>query len=42
MEHDEMDVQWVGTKEMLADGFTTMLPRPALSDLKAKLHLKKS
>ena len=42
VEHDEMDVQWVGTKEMLADGFTTMLPRPALSDLKAKLHLKKS
>ena len=28
--HDEMDVQWVGTKEMLADGFTKTLPGPAL------------
>ena len=22
VEHDEMDVQWVSTKRMLADGFT--------------------
>ena len=37
-----MDVQWVGTKGMLADGFTTTLPGPALSDLRDKLHLRKS
>ena len=42
VEHDEMDVQWVGTKKMLADGFTKSLPRPALSDLRDKLHLRKS
>ena len=36
-----MDVQWVGTKEMLAD-FTKTLPRSALSDLRDKLHLRKS
>ena len=39
---DEMDVQWVGTKEMLADGFTKTLPGSALSDLRDKLHLRKS
>ena len=42
LEHDEMDVQWVGTKEMLADGFTKTLPGCALSDLRDKLHLRKS
>ena len=42
VEHDEMDVQWVGTKEMLADGFTKTLPGPALSDVRDKLHLRKS
>ena len=26
VQHDEMDLQWVGTKEMLADGFTKTLP----------------
>ena len=36
-----MDVQWVSTKEMLADGFTKTLPGPALSDLRDKLHLRK-
>ena len=42
VEHDEMDVQWIGTKEMLADGFTKTLPGHALSDLRDKLHLRKS
>ena len=42
MEHYEMDVQWVGTKVMLADGFTKTLPGPALSDLGDKLRLRKS
>ena len=42
VEHDEMDVQWVGMKEMLADGFTKTLPGPAVSDLRDKLHLSKS
>ena len=41
VEHDEMDVQWVGTKEMLADGFTKTLPGLALSDLRDKLLLRK-
>ena len=42
VEHNEMDVKWVGTKEMLADGFTKTLPGPALSDLRDKLHLMKT
>ena len=42
VEHDEMDVQWVGTEEMLADGFTKTLPEPALYDLRDNLHLRKS
>ena len=42
VEHDDTDVQRVGMKEMLADGFTQMLPGPALSDLRDKLHLSKS
>ena len=37
VEHDEMDVQWVSTKEMLTAGFTKTLPGPALSDLGDKL-----
>ena len=37
-----MDLQWAGTKEMLADGFTKTLPGRALSDLRDKLHLRKS
>ena len=41
MEHEEMDVLWVGMKEMLADGFTKTLPGPALSDLRDKLHFRK-
>ena len=40
VEQDEMDVQWVGTKEILADGFTKTLPGPALSDLRDKLYLR--
>ena len=36
-----MDVNWVGTKEMLADGFTWTLAGAALSDLRDKLHLRK-
>ena len=35
-----MDVQWVGTKEKLADGLTKTLPGSALSDLRDKLHLR--
>ena len=42
VEHDDMDVHWVGTKEMLADGFTKTLQGAALSDLRDKLHLRKS
>ena len=37
-----MDVHWVGTKDVLADGFTKMLPGAALSDLRDNLHLTKS
>ena len=39
VELDEMEVQWIGTKEMLADGLTKVLAGPALSDMKDKLHL---
>ena len=42
VEHNEMDVKWVGTKEKLADGFAKTLPGPALSDLRDNLHLRKS
>ena len=41
VELDEMTVKWIGTKEMLADGFTKMLPGPALADLRDKLQLRK-
>ena len=34
---DEMTVKWIGTKEMLADGFTKVLPGPALAYLRDKL-----
>ena len=39
VELDEMEVQWIGTKEMLADGLTKVLAGPALSDMRDKLHL---
>ena len=42
VEHDEMEVKWVGTKEMLGDGFIKTFPGPALSDLRNKLHLRES
>ena len=42
VEHDEMDVQFVGTKEMLAEGFTKAFPGLALSDLRDKLLFRKS
>ena len=41
VELDEMTVKWIGTKEMLADGFTKVLPGPALADLRDKLQLRK-
>ena len=41
VEHDEMGVQWVGRKEMLADGFTKTLSGLALSNPRDKLHLRK-
>ena len=41
VELDEMTVKWIGTKEMLADGFTKVLPGPALADLRDKLQLRR-
>ena len=41
VELDEMTVKWIGTKEMLADGFTQVLPGPALANLRDKLQLRK-
>ena len=38
---DEMTVKWIGTKEMLADGFTEVLPGPALANRRDKLQLRK-
>lgn len=37
---DEMVVKWIGTTEMLADGFTSVLPRPTLANLRHKLQLR--
>ena len=42
VEHDEKDVKLVGTKEMLADGFTKTVPGSTLYDFRDKLHLKLS
>ena len=39
VELDEITVDWTGTKFMLADGLTKVLPGPALSDMRDKLHL---
>ena len=39
MELDEIMVDWIGTKFILADGLTKVLPGPALSDMRDKLHL---
>ena len=41
VELDEMIVKWMGTKEMMADGFTKVLPGPALAKLRDKLQLRK-
>ena len=38
-ELDETAVDWIGTKHMLADGLTKVLPGPSLSDVRDKLHL---
>ena len=40
VELDEMVVKWIGTKEMLADGFTKILPGRALANLRDKLQLR--
>ena len=40
VELDEMVVKWIGTKDMLADGFTKVLPGPALSELRDNLQLR--
>ena len=39
VELDEITVDWIGTKFMLADGLTKVLPGPALSDMRDNLHL---
>ena len=39
VELDEITVDWIGTKFMLADGLTKVLLGPALSDMRDKLHL---
>ena len=39
VEAEEFEIDWIGTKFMLADGLTKVLPRPALSDMRDKLHL---
>ena len=39
VELDEITVDWIGTKFILADGLTKVLPGPALSDMRDKLHL---
>ena len=39
LEAEEIEIDWIGTKSMLADGLTKVLPGPALSDMRDKLHL---
>ena len=41
VELDEMVVKWMGTKDMLADGFTKVLPWLALANLRDKLQHRK-
>ena len=38
-ELDEITVDWIGAKFMVADGLTKVLPGPALSNMSDKLHL---
>ena len=39
VEAEEIEIDWIGTKFMLADGLTKVLPGHALSDMRDKLHL---
>ena len=39
VEAEENAIDWIGTKFMLADGLTKVLPGPAVSDMRDKLHL---
>ena len=39
VETDELQVKWIGTKDMLADGMTKTLPGPALAEMRDKVHL---
>ena len=39
MEAEEIEIDWIGTKFMLADGLTKVLSGPALCDMRDKLHL---
>ena len=39
VEAEEIAVDWIGTKFMLADGLTKVSPGPALPDMRDKLHL---
>ena len=41
VELDEMVMKWIGTKEMVADGFTKVLPGAALANHRDKLQLGK-
>ena len=39
VEAEEIAIDWIGTKFMLADGLTKVLPGPALSNMRDKLYL---
>ena len=39
VEAEDIEIGWIGTKFMLADGLTQVLPGPALFDMRDKLHL---
>ena len=39
VEMEEIAIDWIGTKFMLAHGLTKVLPGPELSDMRDKLHL---
>ena len=39
VEMEDIAIDWIGTRFMLADGLTKVLPGPALSDMRDELHL---
>ena len=39
VEAEEIVIDWIGTKFMMAEGLTKVLPGPPLSDMRDELHM---